>query len=144
MRRPSVQFRSWAVFLGVLMKSLTKILVCLCLSVSITTPVFSSSLSDDELLNLIEKKAFNYFWQEVNPANGLVRDKTNNFKAGGDPIASVATVGFALTALPIGVERRWITRQQAYDRVLTTLKFFKSTVAHEHGFFYHFVDIETG
>ena len=108
------------------------------------TTASSLALSDDELLDLIQKKSFNFFWNEANPKNGLVRDKVLNFKAGGDRIASIASVGFALTAYPIGVEHKWITRQQAYDRTLTTLKFFKDDIDQVHGFFYHFVNMEDG
>ena len=106
--------------------------------------VFSATVSDDELLTLIQKKSFNFFWNEGNPNNGLLPDKAFNFKAGADPVASIASVGFALTAYPIGVEHQWITRNQAYDRTLKTLKFFRDHVEREHGFFYHFVDMETG
>ena len=61
-------------------------------------------------------------------------------------------MGFGLTAYPIGAERGWITRAQARDRVLTTLRFLahapqgpepagKTTY---QGFFYHFLDMKTG
>ncbi len=106
--------------------------------------IYASVLSDEDLINLIEKKSFNYFWNEANPENGLVRDKAFNFKAGGDPVASIAAVGFALTAYPIGVERGWITRKEAYDRTLKTLNFFLYKLDNVHGFFFHFVSMENG
>ncbi len=66
--------------------------------------------------------------------------------------SSIAAVGFGLTVYPIGVERGWITRDQAVQRVLTTLKFFANAPqgdsedkdAGYHGFFYHFLDMKTG
>ena len=66
--------------------------------------------------------------------------------------ASIAAVGFALTAYPIGVARGWITREQARERTLSTLRFFHDApqgpeatgVAGHKGFFYHFLDMESG
>jgi len=66
--------------------------------------------------------------------------------------SSIAAVGFALTAYPIGVERGYVTRAEARQRVLTTLRFFRdapvgdqpSGVTGYKGFYYHFLDMETG
>ncbi|MGH7541516.1 MAG: glucoamylase family protein, partial [Gemmatimonadota bacterium] len=66
--------------------------------------------------------------------------------------SSIAAVGFALTAYPIGVERGWIERDEARARTLATLEFFwtapqgpaPSGVTGYRGFFYHFLDMETG
>ena len=63
----------------------------------------------------MQKASFGYFLNEANPANGLIKDKT----ADGSPF-SIAAVGMALTAYPIGVERGFMTRAQAVERVLTT------------------------
>ncbi|MEO5932623.1 MAG: glucoamylase family protein [Duganella sp.] len=96
----------------------------------------------------LQRRTFDFFWDTANPSNGLVPDRypTPSF-------SSVAAVGFGLTAYPIGVERGYITRQQARDRVLATLRFFRnapqgdaqgtSTSGHK-GFFYHFLDMKTG
>jgi hypothetical protein len=98
-------------------------------------------------LDTLQRRTFDFFWERTNPANGLTPDRwpTNSF-------SSIAAVGFALTAYPIGVERGYITRTQARDRVLTTLKFFWEApqgdavagMTGHQGFFYHFLDMETG
>ena len=66
---------------------------------------------DNGLLDDLEQRCFNYFWETADPATGLVPDRwpTPSF-------ASVAAVGFALSAYPIGVARGWITRAQAAQR----------------------------
>ena len=100
-------------------------------------------------LDEIEHRTFEFFWQTANPENGLVPD---HWPMGREPFASIAAVGFALTAYPIGVERGWITREQARQRVLATLRFFahapQGTSEDEdsgyHGFFYHFLDMKKG
>jgi hypothetical protein len=86
----------------------------------------------------LEKRTFKFFWDTTNPANGLVPDR---FPSGS--YASIAAVGFGLTAYPIGVERGYIDRRQARTRALTTLRFF-AAAHNQHGFFYHFIDLESG
>lgn len=95
----------------------------------------------------LEERTFRYFWDLTNPANGLVPDRSPT-----PSFASIAAVGFGLTAYPIGVERAFITREQARERVLATLRFFRdapqgaqaSGVTGHQGFYYHFLDMQTG
>src|SRR6202030_2777653 len=60
-------------------------------------------------------------------------------------------VGFALSIYPAAVERGWIAREQAADRVLSTLRFFWNSPQGEQadatgykGFYYHFLDMQSG
>ena len=55
--------------------------------------------SDAQFLEFLQRKAFDYFWFEANPTNGLIRDRsrTNSY-------CSIAAVGFGLTAIGIGIE----------------------------------------
>src|SRR5882672_5717362 len=75
----------------------------------------------EELLDTVQHTAFTYFWQEANPENGLIKDRS----ASGAP-CSIASVGFGLTAICIGADHGWVTRAAARDRVLTTLRTFWS------------------
>jgi hypothetical protein len=102
---------------------------------------------DAALLDDIERRAFDFFWETTDAATGLAPDRwpTPSF-------CSIAAVGFALTAYPIGVERAYVTRDQAIARVLATVRFFHrapqgpqpSGTAGYKGFFYHFLDMRTG
>jgi hypothetical protein len=95
----------------------------------------------------IEQRTFRWFWDTVNRKNGLVPDRWPT-----PAFCSIASVGYALPAYAIGVERGWCTRAEARDLTLTTLRFFwnapqgpepSGTTGHK-GFFYHFIDMETG
>ena len=97
-------------------------------------------------LDAMQRHAFEYFLRETNAANGLVADKSQP----GSP-ASIAAVGFALAAYPVGVERGWMTRTDAVDRTLALLRFFwaspqgvASDATGHKGFYYHFLDMSSG
>ena len=99
------------------------------------------------LFDDIERRTFDFFWRTANPANGLVPDRYPSASP-----ASVAAVGFGLTACAIGADRGFITRAQARERTLTTVRFFRDApqgpqprgMAGHKGFFYHFIDMKTG
>ncbi|ATS51983.1 hypothetical protein XAP3CFBP6996_019125 [Xanthomonas citri pv. fuscans CFBP 6996] len=99
------------------------------------------------LFSDIERRTFQFFWDTTNEVNGLSPDRFPS-----RPFASIASVGFALTAYPIGIENGWVSRNQAIDRTLTTLKFFrdapmgpqKTGRAGYKGFYYHFLDMQQG
>ena len=106
----------------------------------------NSARAESELLDGIQRGAFDYFLLEANDANGLVVDKTcSNWPA------SIAAVGLGLTVYPIGVERGFITRAKAAERTLTTLGFFEQSEQSPEpgatgykGFYYHFLDMQSG
>jgi hypothetical protein len=97
-------------------------------------------LDDAALLDAVARETFDYFWSEANPENGLIRDRSTP-----DSVSSIAAVGFGLAAIPLAVDRGWIPYDQGYERALTTLQTFANGgVQGEGGFFYHFVDMDTG
>jgi hypothetical protein len=107
--------------------------------------VMSNTTSPDHIfLDQIEQRAVTYFWQEADQQTGLIKDRANNFTSDDYTVSSIAAVGFGLAALAIGEKRGWLSHEQAYQRTLTTLRFLHTQMPHEHGFYYHFVDLHTG
>jgi hypothetical protein len=103
-------------------------------------------LEKTKLLDLEAKGCFDFFWNEANtdeksPGYGLIKDKTGK---GSEHVASIASVGFGLPAIVIGIEHGWISREEGYKRVKGTLETFLNNVEHYKGFFYHFINMETG
>lgn len=123
-----------------------KILIILLLlfSVSGTKGTSMESLTDEQLLGKIQKHAFNYFWHEADQKTGLVKDRAGNFGEDNYKVASIAATGYGLAALAVGKEHGWISHEQAYERALSTLRFFLNEMESHHGFYYHFVHMETG
>src|SRR5947207_11351052 len=102
------------------------------------------ALSDDLLLEELERAAFEFFWNEAHPATGLIMDKANANGSGSPGIASIAATGFGLTALCIGHQRKYRPQAQIEQRVAKTLRFLAQDAQVEHGFLYHFVNAATG
>jgi hypothetical protein len=105
-----------------------------------------SNLTDSEMLDHLRRDTFDYFRHEVNSANGLVRDKTQPRSP-----SSIAVVGMALSVYTVAVERELLSRAEAIERTLTLLRFFHSShqgpepdATGYKGFYYHFLDMETG
>jgi hypothetical protein len=98
-------------------------------------------------LDTLEQRTFNFFWERTDPQTGLTPDRWPTLT-----FSSIAAVGFALTAYPIGVDRGHVTRSQAADRTLATLRWFwqapqgpqAAGVSGYQGFFYHFLDLQNG
>ncbi|HJU81492.1 MAG TPA: glucoamylase family protein [Acidimicrobiia bacterium] len=105
----------------------------------------SDTFDHTDLLKL-QRDTFGYYVRETNPANGMVPDSTRK----GAP-ASIAAIGLGLAAYPVAVARGFVSRPEAIDRVLTTLRFFwksrqgaDSEAIGYKGFFYHYLDMESG
>ncbi len=108
------------------------------------------SMSDEEFLDMVQEFTFRYFIDASNPENGMISDRIT--PKGPSRHCSIAAIGFGLTAYAIGVERGWITRDEAKLRVLKALQWlwngpqgnsFYGTTGYK-GWFYHFLDFYTG
>ncbi len=106
------------------------------------------SARDDTFLEDLERRSFQYFWEQANPRTGLVLDRTRTDGSLADEshrgVGSIAATGFGLTALCIAAQRRWVQPGAADERARNTLHFFAEQALQEHGWFYHWLDVNTG
>jgi hypothetical protein len=100
--------------------------------------------TDDQLLEEIQQGSFRFFWNESNPKTGQVKDRALLNGSDLRTMASIAATGFGLTALCIGDSRGYGKGLDITNRVRNTLRFLYQTMPNVHGFFYHFVDMNTG
>lgn len=113
-------------------------------------PTAEVSAEDSAFLEDLQKKTFQFFWDHSNPNTGLTLDRA---KTDGTPpaqgkshynVASIASTGFALSGYCIAADRNWITQEQALTRTRKTLDFFANRAFNKNGWFYHWMDAETG
>src|ERR1700751_4615162 len=103
------------------------------------------SATDLDFLYELECLTFRYFWEQANPATGLVKDRCNvRTPTDNGVVASIAATGFGLTSLCIAEEEGFILRDQAIERVVITLRSLWKKLPNHRGFFYHWANINTG
>ncbi len=113
-------------------------------------PTANVSPADETFLEDLQKRSFQFFWDHSNPKNGLTFDRVGTDGKRRPPehrsynIASSAASGFALSGYCIAADRGWVTPQQAKERTRNTLDFFANKAFHKNGWFYHWLDFETG
>lgn len=102
--------------------------------------------TDKKLLESLQSQTFNYFLKYLNPANGLIADKSSP-----DSHSSIAAVGLGITSYVVALERHLLTREEAISKILTVLNFFfnghqgtESDAMGYKGFYYHFLHMDSG
>ena len=130
--------------------------LAICASITATAPAAKAddtltvTISDQDrvLVEDMERRAVQYFWEQADPRTGLVLDRASadgqRTSGASRNIGSIAATGFGLTAICIGTEHGWIPRDQAQKRVRATLQFFANKAGEEHGWFYHWMDVGSG
>ena len=107
-------------------------------------PAAVLSPEDDALLDELQRSAFRYFVEQADPRTGLVRDRARADGSASQGKASIAASGFALSAWAVATQRGWTNRATAVDHVRLALRFLAEKAPRKHGFFYHFMEMDTG
>ncbi|HNT41698.1 MAG TPA: glucoamylase family protein [Tenuifilaceae bacterium] len=95
-------------------------------------------IPDDDLLTLIQQQTFRYFWDFGHPSCGMARERDNS----GD-IVTIGGSGFGLMAIPVAIERSFITRSEGIERIATMVNFLKNADRF-HGAWAHWYNGATG
>lgn len=120
-------------------------------------------LTDDQLLEVVQKQTFRYFWHGAHPVSGLALERSDTVRAEyywdyineawGEPNFSKSTfgpdagaiggTGFGIMATIVAVERGWIGRDTAVGRLIKIANFLTRADAY-HGIYPHFMNGRTG
>lgn len=114
-------------------------------SLSIRTGIDPSNkfptISDNALLDTVQKRTFKYFWEFGHPVSGLARDKTNTNEVDD---CSIGGTGFGLLCIPVAVNRNFISRTDGLARMQKIVDFLKVKAKKFHGAFPHRMNGTTG
>lgn len=113
------------------------------LVINLTTRIDSSrkfpAISDEELLTLVQRQHFKYFWDFGHPVSGLARERNTS----GDLVTSGGS-GFGIMAIITGIHRNFITRAEGLARMQKIVGFLKTKAQRFHGAFPHWLDGNSG
>lgn len=96
-------------------------------------------ISDEDLLTLVQKQTFKYFWDFGHSTSGMARERSTS----GDVVTTGGT-GFGIMAMIAATERGFITRAQSAERLLTIVNFLTNNCTRYHGAFAHWINGATG
>lgn len=112
-------------------------------SVNLVTALDSTDkfpeINDDELLTLVQKQTFNYFWDFGHPVSGMARERSSSME-----LVTTGGTGFGIMATIVAVERQLIDRAAAVERLLKIGRFLKNDATPYHGAFAHWINGSTG
>ena len=119
-----------------------KLLIILLLSVT-SLSAQKKNLTDDQLLDLVQKQTFRYFWDYAHPVSGLSRERSNKSFDYGDEVTTIGGSGFGVMSIIVAADRKWITRDTAARFLLKIVKFLSKADSY-HGVFAHWINGATG
>ncbi|MGY2132079.1 glucoamylase family protein [Hymenobacter sp. HD11105] len=101
------------------------------------------NLTDEQLLDQVQRQTFRYFWDFGHPVSGMARERSNVAYEYGDEVVTTGGTGFGIMAIIVAAERKWITREEAAARILKIVKFLEKSDSF-HGVYSHWLNGETG
>lgn len=102
------------------------------------------SAEDDAFLEELQRASFQFFLEQSHPRTGLVRDRARADGSPSEGMASISASGFALSSWALATHRGWVPRATALERVRLSLRFLANEAQRHRGFFYHFMEMDTG
>jgi hypothetical protein len=107
------------------------------------SPAEIAALSDDAMLEAVQRQTFQFFWDGAHPDSGLARDRCNTTAGPENELVATGGSGFGIMAVIVAVERGWISRQAAVERLLKMLDLLIRATCY-HGVFPHFMNGRSG
>jgi hypothetical protein len=104
-----------------------------------TVSATTRALDDGDLLTMVQEASFRYYWEHAHPEAGMALECV----PGDEHLIALGASGFGITALPVAVERGFVTRDAAIARLAKTLSFL-DRADRFHGVWPHFLDGRSG
>jgi hypothetical protein len=101
------------------------------------------NLTDEQLLDLVQKQTFRYFWDFAHPVSGMARERSNAAFNYGDEVVTTGGTGFGIMAIIVAADHKWISRDTAAKHLLKMVNFLLKANSY-HGVFPHWLDGATG
>jgi len=131
-------------FLGVLLASVSPII---CFAQGKSAPFDPATrpknLTENQLLDLVQRQTIRYFWDFAHPVSGLARERSNEAYDYGNEVVTTGGTGFGVMALVAGVNRGWLPRDTVARMLLKMVKFLGKADSY-HGVFPHWLNGATG
>ena len=102
-----------------------------------------AGLPDDELLEAVQRQTFRFFVEGSHPVSGLAPDRRTIVEEPVDDLIGIGGSGFGVMAHIVAVERGWMTREEAVDRIASMVDVLIRATCY-HGVFPHFMNGRTG
>ncbi len=138
-----VYLSRYTLFISNALKSKTGGSLLSSVTVNLTTSIDPADkfprVSDDSLLTIVQEKTFRYFWEFGHPVSGMARERNSS----GDLVTSGGT-GFGIMSIPVAVERKFISRAEGLDRMLTITDFLLNKAQRFHGAWSHWLSGTSG
>jgi hypothetical protein len=101
-----------------------------------------AALPDEQLLEIVQRQTFNFFWDGAHPVSGLAPDRCTTRASVSDDKVAIGGSGFGIMAILVAVERGWIARDAAIERLTRMLDILTAATCY-HGAYAHFVNGRT-
>jgi hypothetical protein len=102
-----------------------------------------AALPDEQLLEAIQRQTFRFFWEGAHPVSGLAPDRCTTTSGPPDDLVATGGSGFGVMAIIVAVERGWVSRQEAVERIAHMLDLLTRATCF-HGVFPHFMNGRNG
>jgi hypothetical protein len=107
------------------------------------SPADLAALPDAELLEAVQRQTFGFFWEGAHPVSALAPDRCKTTSGPADDLVATGGSGFGVMAIIVAVERGWVTRAAALERMARMLDLLTRATCY-HGVFPHFMNGRTG
>ncbi|MHB8478420.1 MAG: glucoamylase family protein, partial [Steroidobacteraceae bacterium] len=102
-----------------------------------------ATLPDEDLVEAVQRQTFNFFWEGAHPSSGLALDRCTARQERTNHKTAVGGSGFGIMAIIVAVERNWIARETALERLGRILDALSAATVY-HGAFPHYLNGRTG